>query len=209
MKTVGDLLKRTREKKILSLREVSSRTFIQEQYLQAIEHNAFDSLPSLVAAQGFVVTYARFLGLDPAHVNALFRRDYKPENKKTAFFPSFRSSFFEARRQRIRLIAGSLIFVFCIIGGYSLWFYQRMRQPPPLRISSPANESIVRSPVIISGSSVTDALIEVDGLPVGVSQDGEFTAQVELFSGEHVITVVAKNREGNSTTRQVSVRVEE
>jgi cytoskeletal protein RodZ len=37
-------------------------------YLQAIEDEAFDTLPAAVYARGFVAAYARAIGLDPNRV---------------------------------------------------------------------------------------------------------------------------------------------
>lgn len=64
MELFGECLKKAREKKGLSLEQVSSKTRIPESRLQALESEDFASLPAKVFAKGFVRSYAKTLGLD-------------------------------------------------------------------------------------------------------------------------------------------------
>jgi flagellar biosynthesis protein FlhG len=73
----GTLLKQVREAYRVSLRDVSQKTKIQVQYLQAIEDDDFARLPALVYAAGFVGEYAKVLKLDPQHVSRTYVRRYK------------------------------------------------------------------------------------------------------------------------------------
>lgn len=66
--TVGALLKAARESAGLSLAEVSERTHIKQDFLDAIEQMAVRTLPSRPFAVGFVNVYARQLGLNPEDV---------------------------------------------------------------------------------------------------------------------------------------------
>ncbi len=63
--TIGEVLKAGRDARNLSLEEVSKALHIRVIYLQALEDNAFNILPSLTQARGFIKLYATFLGLDP------------------------------------------------------------------------------------------------------------------------------------------------
>jgi len=60
VKAYGDLFKQRRKDMNLSLKEVENATSIRMSYLQAIE----DKLISPIYAQGFVMQYAAFLGVD-------------------------------------------------------------------------------------------------------------------------------------------------
>jgi len=62
--SLSDSLKQKRTEKSLTLNEVSKALHIQEKYLEALENNHFDVLPSLVQARGFARLYADFLGID-------------------------------------------------------------------------------------------------------------------------------------------------
>jgi len=61
----GDLLRRERLRRRLTLAQVAQAIKIREQYLDAIENDSFDELPSPVATIGFIRNYARFLGFEP------------------------------------------------------------------------------------------------------------------------------------------------
>jgi cytoskeleton protein RodZ len=62
--TIGQQLCRTRKEHSLTLEQVSRETHMRLHYLQALEADDFESLPSEVQARGFLRTYAGYLGLD-------------------------------------------------------------------------------------------------------------------------------------------------
>jgi len=64
----GAWLRRQRELREISLREIADTTKISIRYLQALEQDRFDVLPAPVFAKGFLREYARFVGLDPDEV---------------------------------------------------------------------------------------------------------------------------------------------
>jgi cytoskeletal protein RodZ len=66
--TIGEYLKRIREEKKITLEQVAEGTNIRIKYLQAIEDDRLDLLPSLSQARGFSRLYAVFLGLNAQQV---------------------------------------------------------------------------------------------------------------------------------------------
>lgn len=60
----GDKFRKAREKKGISLDDVSSVTKISSRMLQAIENERFDQLPGGVFNKGFIRAYARHVGLN-------------------------------------------------------------------------------------------------------------------------------------------------
>src|SRR6185369_11641013 len=71
MSSFGEELKRERELRQISLREVSEATKINLRYLDALEQNDFRHLPGGVFNKGFVRAYSEYIGVDPeAMVNA-------------------------------------------------------------------------------------------------------------------------------------------
>lgn len=61
---LGDRLRRRREERHISLKEVENATSIRMGYLEAIEGGEIKKLPSPIYAQGFIKKYASFLELD-------------------------------------------------------------------------------------------------------------------------------------------------
>lgn len=62
--TIGVVLKKAREKKKLSLAEISQKLHIRESFLDALETGHYYVFPGLAYGVGFLRTYAEFLGLD-------------------------------------------------------------------------------------------------------------------------------------------------
>ncbi len=66
--TFGSWLRRQREAREVSLREIADKTKISFRYLEAMEEDRFDLLPAAVFARGFLREYARYVGLNPDEV---------------------------------------------------------------------------------------------------------------------------------------------
>ena len=64
----GPWLRRQREMREITLREISDASKISLRYLQALEDERFDLLPAPVFAKGFLRQYARYVGLDQDEV---------------------------------------------------------------------------------------------------------------------------------------------
>jgi hypothetical protein len=64
MASFGETLKRARELRDISLRDIADATKINLRYLEALEHNRFEILPGGVFNKGFIRAYARFIGAD-------------------------------------------------------------------------------------------------------------------------------------------------
>src|SRR5262245_65097597 len=65
MSSFGESLRRERELRQISLREISEATKINLRYLDALERDDFRHLPGGVFNKGFVRAYAQFIGIDP------------------------------------------------------------------------------------------------------------------------------------------------
>ena len=61
----GALLRRYREERGVSLRDIANQSKIGTRYLEYIEGDRLDMLPAAVYLRGFLQEYARALGLDP------------------------------------------------------------------------------------------------------------------------------------------------
>lgn len=64
MESFGSRLKREREKRKITLDDISVATKIAPRFLIALESDQFDQLPGGIFNKGFVRSYARHLGLD-------------------------------------------------------------------------------------------------------------------------------------------------
>ncbi len=208
MKSVGTILKHSREKRKISIEELMATTKIPREYIEAIEHDEFERLPSEVATRGFITLYASTVGVAEQSALAVYRRDKNTGERDTTSRLSRR--FFVMGKKR--LFSG---FLWVLIGGMALGFtlyglviLHNLRQAPPLTIRIPENQAHVVSPFIVRGQTLTDAVVEVDGEAVGVTQDGEFAKELDLAPGPHVITVRAKGRNGKENFEQRTITVD-
>lgn len=64
----GEELRREREVRGISLKEISDATKISKRFLEAIERNDHKTLPAPVFTRGFVREYARYLGLNSEEI---------------------------------------------------------------------------------------------------------------------------------------------
>jgi cytoskeleton protein RodZ len=82
MKETGQILKREREQKKITLDQVAMATKIAMKTLVAIEEGDLDNLPQKAFLRGFVRSYARYLKLDEAVVLEKFQEEMGSTNPK-------------------------------------------------------------------------------------------------------------------------------
>ena len=66
--SLGKYLKRERENRKVSLKEVSKQIKVREPFLRAFEEDRRDLFPSVTYVKGFLSAYAKYLGLDSNEV---------------------------------------------------------------------------------------------------------------------------------------------
>lgn len=64
MKEIGDYLRRVREEKNISLKDIQEATKISMRYLEAIDRGDFNGIPGEVYRKGFLVNFANTIGLN-------------------------------------------------------------------------------------------------------------------------------------------------
>ncbi|MGH3088998.1 MAG: helix-turn-helix domain-containing protein [Rubrobacteraceae bacterium] len=71
---IGGILERARKERGLSLQDVEQATKIRKRYLDGLEREDYGVLPDSVYAQGFLKTYANYLGLDGEELSRDLKR---------------------------------------------------------------------------------------------------------------------------------------
>lgn len=151
MATFGEELRRERELRQISLREVSEATKINMRFLEALERNEFRHLPGGQFTKGFVRAYSQHIGLDAeAMVNAylyeLDRQQRDPETRGQALgLPKLASEGArEAPRKRGALLLAAVIVTAAVATVLLfLWpgWLRPSEGPPPRELSSPAGQA--------------------------------------------------------------------
>jgi cytoskeletal protein RodZ len=84
MGSFGDNLRRERELRGVSLREIADNTKISIRFIEALEEDRVEVLPGGLFPRSFVRQYATFVGLDPDRTVADFLAQHgQPETEKT------------------------------------------------------------------------------------------------------------------------------
>ena len=210
MRTVGQILKETRESKLYTLDEVERHTKIRKELLRALEDDNYAKLPPLTFIQGFVKNYGKFLGLDGHKLMAVLRRDFEASKHPPMIMESFSKPL---TKKRIfitpsRLI-GTVIAIIVISFFAYLWFeYRSFVGAPTLEVMSPTQGQTVEvTSISVEGSTDPDAKVTVNDQEVGLNPEGKFKEEVKLSSSVNNISVVSTSKFGQSTKIERTVYI--
>jgi len=84
LESIGQFLMEERQKKKLTIEEISTKTKININVLKALEANDIENLPNITYVKGFVKNYAKIVGADQEYVIELLNRAYSPEEPQEA-----------------------------------------------------------------------------------------------------------------------------
>ncbi len=84
MVSLGEELKRERELREISLREISEATKISIRILEAIEKNNFRALPGGIFNRNFLRAYAEFIGIDSENVVRKYHQQFDTPEESLA-----------------------------------------------------------------------------------------------------------------------------
>jgi cytoskeleton protein RodZ len=140
-RTVGQLLRETRESYGSDIPRVAAALRIRAAYLEAIEEGSYDRLPGPVYALGFVRAYAVHLGLDGEE--AVRRFKLEAEGFEAQRDLSFPVPLAERSMPGGAMVLAALILAVC---AYGIWYYlsstNRSRpervSPVPAELAKPA-----------------------------------------------------------------------
>jgi cytoskeleton protein RodZ len=88
---LGIFLKKSREERHVELDDIAEATRIRRYYLEAIENDEWEKLPSKVFIKGFLKSYAEFLGLDKEAVIHQYLRTSSVETNEPGAVKKIRS----------------------------------------------------------------------------------------------------------------------
>ena len=97
---LGSELRRQREKKNLSIGEVSERLKLPARQIEALENGQYENLPEPVFVRGFLRSYGRFLDLDEATLDAALASISPPAASQRAIGSSSDLNFQNQERKK-------------------------------------------------------------------------------------------------------------
>jgi cytoskeletal protein RodZ len=133
MEPLGIRLKRAREERKLTLREIAVETKISVTALEALERGDYSRLPGGIFGRAFVRAYAAKVGLDPDTIVDEFQEEVTRRERDASHVTTQRGitaddrAFAERQRRAVRLLQTSLITIILMAIGlliWRLWFRQ-------------------------------------------------------------------------------------
>ncbi len=201
MRTVGQVLKETRESKLIKLEEVEKNIKIRKEMLEALEEDNYEKLPPATFVQGFIKNYGKFLGLDSEKLLALFRRDYEAKKHPALVMESFKKPIGD---KRVIVTPGRVLWVvvgLIIVGFFSyLWFeYRQFVGGPKLDVITPTDQQVVEIPaVVVEGNTDPEAKVTVNNEEIKVDNNGHFKEELKLSSSSNDVNIVATSKFGQA-----------
>lgn len=208
MKTVGEVLKQTREAKFYTLEEVEKATKIRKGLLQALEEDGWEKLPPPTFVQGFIKNYAKFLGLENEKLLAIFRREFSDKKNPPKVMEAWTNP---VDKKKLRVtpakVLSSVIIGIVITFLIYLWFeYRFLVGNPFLEITSPNNHIAAETETIkVFGKTDPEAKVMINNQEVGVDAAGNFSEELRLTQLENTITITATNKYNKTTTQTRTV----
>jgi len=155
--SLGKYLRREREDRKISLREVANHTRVREYLLKALEEDQFHLLPSTTYVKGFLLTYAHYVGLDPHDVIRRYEDFLRGETDRDAKVLPEKKNLW---KKSYLLMVGGVI----AAGLVAVYFFLYRSKPAGESISiKPKTEEILptpASPQVASSANTTSVAKE-------------------------------------------------
>lgn len=197
MLTAGEILKNQRIKKNLSLTTIAKEIKIKEKYLEALENNRWNVLPSKVYAEGLIKSYCCFLDLNYKRVLPFFYRDYE-EKEAITFRKRVSEKYFTPGVKKIFRIA--IFFSIFIFLGYFVYQLKIFLTPPKLDILYPKTDIFYNENIInIVGRTEKETSITIFDEKIYPNQDGIFEYRFPLKEGKNELIVELIGANGRKT----------
>jgi len=209
--SLGDLLRKAREKAHYTLEEMAKATHIKLEYLEALEDSDFDALPAATFVKAYIRNYSRVFKMDEKPLFAILRRDYEESVKGQLIRRDLLSPKLKRKTlwSPIQLVFVAAATIFLVFFSYAAWQWYQLSRPPQLFLTSPAENEAVSSRVLLQGGTRPDAILTINAMPVSLQPDGSFSTELYLpQEGVNTVTLRATDKNGKSTVVQRNLRVE-
>lgn len=202
---VGEILKKERENKKLTLEEAARSLDLSPKYLKILEMNAWERLPGQIYAKSFIKKYARFLELNDENLFNQYLADQKkyglngrPDKKQFHLNLGLKYLSDGAPFVFRRFVVSGLIIVLAIYLSYEV---SGVFRAPYLTVDLPAEERVGGEQTIsVKGKTEPEARIQINGKEVVGEGDGAFATDIGLREGVNIIKVSATKRHGGTST---------
>lgn len=208
MRTVGQVLKEEREKKLYTLDEVEKATKIRKELLQALEAGQYHKLPSSTFVQGFIKNYSKFLGLDANKLLAVYRREFSEKKNPPRVMETWTNPL---DKKRVHLTPtkalGIIILGLVATFFFYLWFeYRFLTGAPFLEVTHPQDQMSTDTPfIVVEGKADPEAKVRINNQEIQVDLSGRFAQEIKLNDSLNDIVITATGKSGKVARVERSV----
>jgi cytoskeleton protein RodZ len=210
--SLGAELRKQREIRGVTLKEIADSTKISKRYLEALEHDDFKSLPAPVFTRGFVREYSRCIGLNAEEMAARYSQviGAVPETSETPVIPA--SAKKSESLPFIRIDRNLIAFVLLLVVFIAVMWWlgtrrgenRRVDATPTTATVAPAVAPTVPSEPVMSSTASASSLDKLE-LNVKVVEDTWVILQVD---GQPALNQVLRQGETRLLEAENEIRFE-
>ncbi len=190
MESLGKYLKKEREARKISLKEVAKNIKVREQFLRLVEEDRHDLLPSPTYVKGFLSAYAKYMGVDSNEVILRYENFLKGEPVPREEVPSEE----KISRSTKYLWGIGLVIVVGVVASYFLFFNLSKPSVEPVSLKPEVKETPPPTPPpqtagkasVPEEKPITLQLKAVERTWVSVQVDDQREQDITLQSGEGI-----------------------
>lgn len=197
MISVGEILRKEREKRGLDLKQVEKALKVREKFLIAVENNEWNHFSSDVYINGIIKNYSKFLNLDANKILAFFRREHS-KKEEIKFRQRLSSKYLTPETKKIALVL--IVIIFLCFFSYFVYQLKIYLSPPALSILSPKTFVFKRKDRIkIIGKTEKEAVITIFNERIYQNKEGVFEYDFPLKKGKNEMTIEVIGANGKKT----------
>jgi cytoskeleton protein RodZ len=194
----GQKLKTEREKRAITLDQISSVTKIGTRMLKALEEDNFDQLPGGVFNKGFVRAYAHHVGLDEDQTVADYLQASgevlpAPDPKLALPIPPPQPHYAPSRQVPWGFLAGAILLL-----ALAVWIWSRLHRPLEQEIAPSTTAQKITLPIantdatvpIVPAANVLDPMAKPAAKPTNLTPQS--TVPVAAVAGDFTVVIVAR-----------------
>ena len=146
MSELGEVLKKARLEKNLTLDKIQDQTKIRKRYLEALEEGDYEALPGKFYVRAFIKNYAEAIGLDAEEVLKYYENDIpKLDTKSDEVIPARKPQRMRSSRSEklSKILVNVLLWGFFILIIVVLWYYlvSNNKSEPDKQDNSPITQN--------------------------------------------------------------------
>jgi cytoskeletal protein RodZ len=190
MVSIGQELKRERELRGISLKEIADSTKINIRFLRALEEDRLDILPEQFFTRGIIRTYAKYLGLDEQSVLNTYLEnqkaketqetsngDEKPEIRESPDLPS--------KEKKISLLFALIVLVILVLIIVMYFVFRRDENPPNTSNIQSIPQKIQEKPIPTPPATQEELEIKQEELNIEIIVEQE--TWLEIYADQEML----------------------